>query len=50
MASFSDRFGTEVAGVAGASGALLHPITRPATNRVNIMAIVPVLMGHILHI
>ena len=47
MASFSVRFGT---GVAGASGAELQPIARPATNSVNIMAIVPVLMGHILHI
>ena len=29
----------------GAEGAELQPIARPATNSVNIMAIVPVLMG-----
>ena len=54
IASFSDRFGTGAdgavgaAGAAGAAGSELQPIARPATN--NIMAIVPVLMGHILHI
>ena len=50
MASLSDRFGTKVAGVTGASGAELHPIARPATNSANIMANEPSFMGHILHI
>jgi len=47
MASFSDRFGT---GAAGASGAELQLIARPATNSINVMAIVRTFMGDILHI
>ena len=45
IASFSDRFGTGAAGAAGASVAELQPIARPATNRVNIMAIVRICIG-----
>jgi len=52
MASFSVRFGTGAAGAAGAagaSGAELQPIARPATNSINVMAIVRTFMGDILH-
>ena len=50
MASFSDRFGTGAAGAAGAagaSGAELQLIARPATNSINVMAIVRTFMGDI---